>query len=336
MERSEYGQIVVYEAAEGEVRVEVRLERDTVWLTQRQMADVFGTSTDNVGLHLKNIFAGGELDEEATTEEYSVVQSEGSRSVRRRVRMYSLDAVISVGYRVNSLRGTQFRIWATRTLRDHVVRGFTMNARRLAERGLGEMRQTVGLLARTLTANELVTDEGRAVLDVVQRYARSWRLLLEYDEDRLASGPARPVAPDATLGPAEARYVVDSLRRDLIVRGEAGSLFGRERKDALAGILGAVEQTFDGLPLYPSAQSRAAHLLYFAIKDHPFSDGNKRIGSLLFLEYLRRNGLLLLASGEPRLADTAIVAIALLIAESDPVQKDLMIRLVLSLLEDER
>lgn len=128
---------------------------------------------------------------------------------------------------------------------------------------------------------------------------------------------------------------MDSLRRDLIVRGEAGSLFGRERNDALAGILGAVEQTFDGLPLYPSAQSRAAHLLYFAIKDHPFSDGNKRIGSLLFLEYLRRNGLLLLASGEPRLADTAIVAIALLIAESDPVQKDLMIRLVLSLLEDE-
>ena len=205
MDQSEYGHIVVYEGAEGDVRVEVRLERDTVWLTLGQMADLFGRDKSVIQRHLANVFRSGELERAATVAKNATVQMEGGRDVVRDLEYFSLDAILSVGYRVNSMRGTQFRIWATRTLRDHVLRGYTLNARRLAERGLGEMQQAVGLLARTLTANALVTDEGRAVLDVVQRYARSWRLLLEYDEDRLASGPARPVAPDATLDPAEAR-----------------------------------------------------------------------------------------------------------------------------------
>jgi len=327
------GEIVVYQAPDGEVRVDVRLERETVWLSQRQMAEIFDTSSDNVGLHLKNIFGEGELEEAATTEESSVVQTEGRRQVRRRVKHYNLDAIISVGYRVNSKRGTQFRIWATRTLREHLLRGYTLNERRLAERGLGEIEQAVGLLARTLTSQEQVTDEGRAMLDVVQRYTRSWRLLLEYDEQRLTQRPEKPVAPPASLSLEDARAAAARLREDLGTRGEAGALFGQERGGALAGILGAIEQTFDGDPLYPSAQERAAHLLYFVIKDHPFGDGNKRIGTLLFLESLRRNGLLLRTNGEPRLADNAMVALALLIAESEPAQKELMIRLVLNLLE---
>ncbi len=252
----------------------------------------------------------------------------------RDVEFFNLDAIISVGYRVNSKRGTQFRIWATRTLREHLLRGYTLNERRLRERGLGEIEQAVGLLARTLTAHALVTDEGQAVLQVVQRYTRSWRLLLEYDEDRLASVPGRPVAPDSGLSLGEARAATASLRAELTTRGEAGPLFGQERGDGLARILGAIEQTFGRKPLYPSAQVRAAHVLYFVIKDHPFGDGNKRIGTLLFLEYLRRNGLLLRTDGTPRLADNAIVALALLVAESEPKQKDLMIRLVLNLLED--
>ena len=329
------GEVVVYEAPDGEVRVDVRLERETLWLSQRQMAEVFDTSTDNVGLHLRNIFGEGELDEAATTEDSSVVQTEGRRQVRRSIRLYNLDAIISVGYRVNTRRGTQFRIWATRTLREHLLRGYTLNERRIAERGLGEIQQAVGLLARTLTTHSLVTDEGRAVLDVVQRYTRSWRILLEYDEERLAEEPVRPLTPSARLGLPEARAVVASLRTELGSRGQAGPLFGQERGEALAGILGAVEQTFGGAPLYPSAQARAAHLLYFVIKDHPFGDGNKRIGTLLFLDYLRRNRLLLRADGEPRLADNAMVALALLIAESEPAQKELMIRLVLVLLEGE-
>jgi prophage maintenance system killer protein len=329
------GEVIVYEATDGMVRVHVRLERDTVWLSQRQMAELLDTSTDNVSLHLGNIFGEGELAEATTTEDYSVVQTEGRREVRRQVKHYNLDAIISVGYRVNSKRGTQFRIWATRTLREHLVCGYTLNERRLAERGLGDIEQAVGLLARTLTAHALVTDEGRAVLEVVQQYTRAWRLLLEYDEERLAEVPARPVAPGAPLTLDEARAAVAALRGELLTRGEVGALFGQERGDALAGLLGAIEQTFGGEPLYPSAQTRAAHLLYFVIKDHPFGDGNKRIGTLLFLEYLRRNGLLVRTDGSPRLADNAMVALALLVAESDPGQKDLMIRLVLNLLGDE-
>jgi prophage maintenance system killer protein len=169
----------------------------------------------------------------------------------------------------------------------------------------------------------------------VQRYTRSWRLLLEYDEDRLAVAPGRPVVPATGLDLDDARAAAASLREDLASRGEAGALFGQERGDGLAGILGSIEQTFGGEPLYKGAQVRAAHLLYFVIKDHPFGDGNKRIGTLLFLEYLRRNGLLIRSDGSARLPDNAMVALALLVAESEPSQKDLMIRLVLNLLEDD-
>ena len=220
------------------------------------------------------------------------------------VESYNLDAIISVGYRVNSKRGTQFRIWATRTLREHLLHGYTLNERRLREKGLGEMEEAVGLLARTLERHELVTDEGRAVLEVVERYTRAWRLLLEYDERRLSErllvrgGRAGP-STWAVLGPPSASCGPPSPRG-----ASRPGLFGQERGDQLEAILGNVEQTFGGEPLYPSVQVRAAHLLYFLIKDHPFADGNKRIGTLLFLEYLRRNGMLARADGSPHSATT--------------------------------
>lgn len=330
------GEIVLYQTPDGEVRVDVRLEQETVWLTRHQMAALFGRERSVVAKHIGNAYREGELDPAATCAKFAQVQAEGSRTVSREVDHYNLDVIISVGYRVKSPRGTQFRIWATRTLRDHLLRGYTLHDRRLAERGLGEIEQAVGLLARTLTSRALVTSEGQAVLDVVRRYTRAWRLLLQYDEKRLPDRPAHPTPPAAALSDADAHGAVARLREDLAARGEAGALFGQERGDALAGLLGAVEQTFGGEPLYPSTQARAAHILYFVIKDHPFGDGNKRIGTLLFLEYLRRNGLLLRADGEPRLANNAMVALALLIAESEPSQKDLMIRLVLNLLEEDR
>jgi prophage maintenance system killer protein len=251
-----------------------------------------------------------------------------------RVEYFNLDAILSVGYRVNSRRGTQFRIWATGKLREHLLRGYTLNERRLREKGMGEMEQAVSLLASTLKRHELVTDEGRAVLDVVEQYARSWRLLLEFDERRLAESPLHPRKPTGTLALESARRAIGSLRQAVAATGSAPGLFGQERGDQLGAILGNVEQTFGGDPLYPSVQTRAAHLLYFLIKDHPFSDGNKRIGTLLFLEYLRRNGMLVREDGAFRLADHTMVALALLVAESEPKQKDLMIRLILSLLED--
>ncbi len=330
-EPEDRGEVLVYEAPDGAVRVDVRLARETVWLSQQQMAELFGRERSVITKHLRNVFKEGELEPAAVCAK--IAHTAADRKTYE-VDFYNLDAILSVGYRVNSRRGTQFRIWATTTLREHLLRGYTLHERRLRERGLKEVEEAVDLLARTLTTHELVTDEGRALLDVIQQYTRAWRLLLAYDEQRLAEAPERPVLQTAALSLDDARAAAATLRADLAARGEAGELFGQEQGDGLAGLLGAIEQTFGGKALYPSAQRRAAHLLYFVIKDHPFGDGNKRIGTLLFLEYLRRNGLLLRTDGSPRLADNAMVALALLIAESAPPQRDLMVRLTLNLLGD--
>lgn len=218
--RSPGGEIVLYEAPDGEVRVDVRLERETVWLTQQQMADLFGRERSVVTKHIRNAFQEGELDPVATSAKLAQVRSEGGRTVSREVDHYNLDVIISVGYRVKSPRGTQFRIWATRTLREHLLRGYTLHERRLRERGLGEIEQAVGLLARTLTAHALVTDEGQAVLEVVQHYTRAWRLLLEYDQERLTDQPAHPAAPTASLSLQDARSAAVHLHTDLAGRGE--------------------------------------------------------------------------------------------------------------------
>jgi prophage maintenance system killer protein len=329
------GEVVLYEAPDGEVWLDVRLEKQTVWLTQRQMATLFETTPENVLMHLKNVYVEGELVERGTAKDFLAVRTEGRRRVRRKLKYYNLDAIISVGYRVNSKRGVRFRQWATGVLREHIVKGYTLNAQRFAERRV-EIEQAVELLARTLTQHALVTDEGQAVLEVVQQYTRTWRLLLQYDENRLPETPGRPVKPTAELTLSHAQSAIAQLRTSLAARGETSNLFGQERGEQLGGILGAIEQTFDEQPLYPTVQVRAAHMLYFIIKDHPFSDGNKRIGSLLFLEYLRQNGLLFRPNGEPRISENAMVALALLVAESKPGQKDLMIRLILNLVSAER
>ena len=330
------GEVALYQTPDGQVRLDVRLERDTVWLTQAQMAELFGRERSVITKHIGNVFKEGELDKQSNVQNLHIAGSD------KPVSYFNLDVIISVGYRVKSQRGTQFRIWATRTLREHLVRGYTLNERRLQEKGLAEMEQTVRLLARTLSAHELVTEQGQAVLDVVAHYARSWRLLVQYDENRLPEVPAHPTRPVAGLSPEDTRRAIGELRKALMAKGEATSLFGHERGlaargaqagGALDGILGSVEQTFGGEVLYPSVQSRAAHLLYFVIKDHPFADGNKRIGSFLFLLYLKRNGLLARPDGTPLFADNALVATALLVAESDPGQKELLIRLILNLLQ---
>ena len=315
--------------------MDVRLERETVWLSLNQMAELFGRDKSVVSRHLRNVFASGELERGATVAKSATVQREAEREVVREIEQFNLDAILSVGYRVNSKRGTQFRIWATRTLRDHLLQGYSLNERRLREKGVGDIQQAVVLLARTLDHQGLVSDEGRAVLDVVQQYARSWRLLLEYDEDRLPEAPARPSHPTADLTLDATRRAIIQMRDALASRAEVTGLFGQERGEQLSGILRSIEQTFDGQPLYPSVEARAAHLLYFVIKDHPFVDGNKRIGSLLFLEYLRLNGALLHSDSTPRFADNALVALALLVAESDPGHKELLIRVILNLLGDD-
>ncbi|MEQ5837486.1 virulence protein RhuM/Fic/DOC family protein [Marinobacter sp. NFXS9] len=319
-------QVRIFSASDGQARLEVALEAETVWLSQAQMGQLFDTTPENVLMHLQNVFKDEELSEPATTKEFLVVRQEGKRQVRRRIKHYNLDAIISVGYRVSSKRATQFRQWATRVLKDHLVEGYTLNQRRLAERGI-EFEQAVELLSRTLTNQGLVSTDGEAVAHVISDYARSWSLLQGYDEQELAEvGIKQPDMRPLELD--EALTAIGELKQTLMAKGEATDLFGQLRGEGLASALATIEQGFGDELFYPNVASRAAHLLYFVIKNHPLADGNKRCGSFLFLWYLRRNESLLARPVEQLINDNTLVALALLVAESLPDQKSLMIRLI--------
>lgn len=315
-------QIVIYQSPDGTTGIEVHLEAETVWLTQDQMAELFGRERSVITKHLRNVFREGELDKTAVRAKFAHTAPDGKKY---QTQFYNLDAILSVGYRVNSKRGTQFRQWATNVLRDHLVQGFTVNQTRLAERGISEMQQAVELLARTLDRQALITGIGKDVLSVIVGYARTWRLLLQYDEDTLPL-PAGCQPARGVLEYDFARQAIFELKQELKGRGDATDLFGSERGDALAAILGNIEQTMFGEPLYKTREEKAAHLLYFVIKDHPFLDGNKRIGSFLFLLYNRQEEI------PEIISENTLTALALLIAESEPTNKDLMIRLVVNLL----
>ena len=322
------GEVIVYETPDGGVRVEVRLDRDTVWLTQRQMAGLFDTTPENVLMHLKNVFVDKELEERATTKDFLVVQAEGARQVRRHVKHHNLDAIISVGYRVNSRRAVRFRQWATATLRDHLVQGYTLNRQRL-EQNARELESALTLVRKAASGEALTGDQGRGLVDIIARYTQTFLLLQRYDKGLLVEPEGMPGGklPKAI----EARRAIGELKTDLLARGEATDLFGHERDDGLAALLGNLDQTVFGAPAYPTFESKAAHLLYFVIKNHPFSDGNKRIGSFLFVEFLHRNDRLV-RRGEPVINDVGLAALALLVAESSPKDKDVMIRLVMNML----
>jgi len=242
-------------------QVEVRLEGETLWITQTQMAELFEVQKAAVSKHLKNIYASGELNQEATVSKMETVRKEGGRTINRQVEYYNLDAIISVGYRVNSTRATHFRQWATRVLRDHLTRGYSINEHRLAQQGLMELEQAVDLLGKTLTRQELVTDIGREVVGLILGYAKTWRLLLDYDEGKLGV-PAGAQPARGVLRLEEARRALDALAGELRQRGEASELFARDRGEGLAAILGNIEQTMFGDPLYKTREERAADLLY--------------------------------------------------------------------------
>lgn len=322
-------ELVIFQEAGQPVEVRLDARRDTVWLSQRQMADLFDTSTDNISLHLKNIYSDGELAEAATAEDSSVVRQEGKRKVTRQLRHYNLDAIISVGYRVSSKRAVLFRQWATRTLREHLTQGYTLNKQRL-EANARELEAALQLVRKAAQSPELRGDEGRGLVDVVTRYAQTFLLLQRYDEGLLAEPQTVAGGKLHTLD--EARIALAGLKADLISRGEATVLFAQERGDGLGALLGNLDQSVFGEPAYPSVEAKAAHLLYFVIKNHPFSDGNKRSAAFLFVDFLNRNGRLLDEAGNPVINDIGLAALALLVAESDPVQKETMIRLIMNML----
>lgn len=319
-------QLVIFETDNHSVQV--RLEGQTLWLRQTQMADLFATSSDNISLHLKNIYREQELQEEATTEDFSVVRQEGKRQVQRKLKHYNLDAIISVGYRISSAQATRFRQWATSVLREHLTRGYTLNRQRF-EQNAAELEAALQLVKKAAAGEALSTEQGRGLVDVVARYTQTFLWLQRYDEGLLSAPAGSPGGVLPTF--AEAQTAIVRLKADLMARGEASDLFGRERGDAFAALLGNLEQTVFGEPAYPTLESKAAHLLYFVIKNHPFSDGNKRSGAFLFVDFLARNGRLV-QNGEPVINDVGLAALALLVAESDARNKDVMIRLIENML----
>lgn len=317
------GEIIIYQTEDGDLSLEVQLQDETVWLTQAQMAELFQRDQSVISRHVRNIFKEGELVVESNMQKMHIAHSD------RPVSIYNLEVIISVGYRVKSFNGTRFRIWATSVLKEHLIKGYTAYEKRLAEKGLAEMEEAVTLLSRTLDSHSLITDEGRAVIDVISRYAKSWTLLLKYDENRLE------FPKDVSFGRTEADYSraknsIEILKSELLSRNEATDLFGQERDQQLSAILGNIMQTFESEELYPGLEEKAAHLLYFIVKDHPFIDGNKRIGAFLFLLFLSENGAL----KRVRINDNGLIALTLLIAESESGQKELMIKLILNLLSN--
>lgn len=316
-------QVQIFTSADGHAQLEVALEQDTVWLSQAQMCELFGRERSVITKHIRNVFQEGELEQDAVCANFAHTAADGKTY---QTHYYNLDVIISVGYRVKSPRGVQFRQWATRVLRQHLVDGYTLNEQRLQERGV-EFEQAVNLLSRTLANQQLVSDEGRAVLQVIGDYARSWSLLQGYDEQSLSEQNARQNGMRA-LVLDDALTAIVQLKAELIAKGEATELFGQLRGEGLASAIATIEQGFGDELFYPNVASRAAHLLYFVIKNHPLADGNKRTGSFLFLWYLRLNQHLLARPVEQLINDNTLVALALLVAESLPEQKELMIRLV--------
>ncbi|ANJ91425.1 TPA: virulence protein RhuM/Fic/DOC family protein [Pasteurella multocida] len=319
-------QIQLYTSKDGKIALQVSFEQETVWLTQAQMAELFTKDVRTINEHIGNVFSEGELERDPTIRKFRIVRQEGNRQVSREIEHYNLDMIISVGYRVKSKRGVQFRQWATQTLKQFLVQGYAINERRLQEKGI-EFSQAVALLSRTLTNQALVNDNGQAVISVVQDYARTWSLLQAYDEQSLVENRVKQPAMKALVFD-EVLQAIEQLKQTLIEKGEATALFGQQRSDGLASAIATIEQGFGEEWFYPNIASRAAHLLYFVIKNHPFADGNKRTGSFLFLWYLRLNQGLLAKPVEQLINDNTLVALALLVAESLPEQKVLMIKLI--------
>ncbi len=321
------GEIVIYESTEAGARVEVRLEEETVWLTQQQMSELFERDRTVIARHLRNVFSSGELAEESNVQKMHFPNSD------RPVSLYSLDAILSVGYRVNSRRGTEFRIWATNVLRDHIINGYTINQRRLTEQAdhYRELQEAVRLIGEVLTQQALNAPQAEGLLRVITDYAYALSVLDDYDHQQLAIRNITRKEPFEITYEA-ARKAVDEMADQMRQEGKMLGLFGREKDESFKSSLAAIYQTFGGDDLYPSIEEKAAHLLYFVTKNHSFSDGNKRIAAAIFLWFLDANGLLYAEDGHKRLGDNALVALTLMIAESKPQHKDIIARVIVNLI----
>lgn len=324
-------ELEIYQSEDGSLQLEVTVLEDSIWLTQDQIAELFGTKRPAITKHVGNIFKSGELDEQVVCSKMERTTKHGAiehKTQTKAVKHYNLDAIISVGYRVNSFRATKFRQWATKTLKQHLLKGYTLNESRLSQNAL-ELDSALKLVQRAARLPQN-SEFGAGLADILSRYTSTFLWLQQYDEGLLAEPKGESGGSLTSLD--DAKLAISELKRQLISKGEATSLFANEREDGLASIWGNLDQTVFGELAYPTVESKAAHLLYFVVKNHPFSDGNKRTAAFLFVDFLNRNNRLYNSNYEPVINDTGLAAITLLVAESDPKEKDTIIRLVENLL----
>lgn len=325
----ENNQIIIYQTEDGETLIDVTLEQDTVWLSQSQMIELFKSSKQNISLHITNIFKEGELEREATVKESLTVQNEGKRAVKRKTEQYSLDVIISVGYRVKSKRGTQFRIWANKVLKEYLTKGYALNEKRLQEKSqqFEDLKQTVRLMSNVIGTQSLSSDEANGLLKVITDYTYALDILDKYDHRKLSiEAIHNQQSFIATYD--EAMKAIQGLKDKF-----GGSrLFGNEKDESFRSSITTIYQSFGGQELYPSIEEKAANFLYFVVKNHSFSDGNKRIAAFLFVWFLEKNNILYREDRTKRIADNALVALTLMIAESKPEEKDIIVQVVVNLI----
>ena len=323
-EESQTDVIAIYEAESD--TFEVRVKEETVWLTQAQMGELFQRDQSVISRHIRNVFDEGELERETNMQKMHIASSD------KPVAEFSLDVIISVGYRVKSQQGVRFRQWANRVLKEHLTRGYTLNRQRFEENAR-ELEAALKLVRKAAAAPALDAQTGQGLVEILSHYTRTFLWLQRYDEGLLQE-PSGQAGGDLPT-PDESMAALENLKADLMAREEATELFAQPRGEGLSSILGNLDQSAFGEPAYPSVEAKAAHLLYFVVKDHPFIDGNKRCGAFLFVDFLHRNNRLLNDSGRPLVNDAGLAALTLLVAESAADQKETLIHLIMNMLAQE-
>jgi death-on-curing family protein len=328
-------EVVVFKPQGGQTEFQVVLdgEQDTVWATEQQIMDLFGKARRTIGEHIKNIYEEGELEKESTWREFRQVQKEGDREVTRKVSIYNLDVIISVGYRVKSQVGTEFRKWATQRLKEYLLKGYSINQKLLSteQQKVKALKQEINQLTEELFQTQKTLTDG--ILSIISHYSKSFELLEKYDKDELSSDNLNKDLI-YVISYDDVKNAIEQLKTSLIAKGEASDLFGNEKDESFQGILGSISQTVFGELAYPTIEEQAVQLLYSIIKGYPFSDGNKRIGSFMFVWFLEKNGHHLNEKGERKVNDNTLVTLALAVAQSLPEQRETVQKLIMNLIKN--
>lgn len=324
-----HSEINIYKAPDGDTQIEVKLDHDTVWLSLMQLTELFQRDKSVISRHINNIFKEKELLRDSAVAKNATVQIEGNREVERNIEYYNLDVIISVGYRIKSQRGTEFRIWANKILKDYLIKGYSLNERRLQQQNeqLLELHESVKMLGRILSHKELSKEESSGLLKIISDYAYALDILDQYDYQSLEINNVS----GKEIYQLTYEEAMSQIKRVKEIYGNS-DLFGHEKDQSFKSSVATIYQTFSGVDLYPSIEEKAANLLYFVTKNHSFSDGNKRIAAFLFLYFLERNGILFDKYGNKRIADNALVALTLMIAVSKPEEKETMIKVIVNLI----